>query len=107
MFLYLRQGITLTKNKLLVYRFALPLAGWGDGRLECFCQGIDIGYVVAVDGPGFGLFLGCARIAIDDNADAFPVWEEFFFDARELFPTKLYYFPISTPLHQRVRLQLY
>src|SRR5437660_1451924 len=86
-------------------RFALPLACCRNGFFESPGQAINVGYVIAVDRPGFGFLLWAARFAVRGNADALAIREELLFDARQVFPAHLDYFPVATALYQCLRLQ--
>ena len=90
---------------LFVNCFALPLACCRNGFFEGNGQAVNVGYIIAVDCPGFGFLLRTARFAVRDNADALAIREELLFDARQVFPSHLDYFPVATALYQGLRLQ--
>ena len=69
--------------------FALPLACCRNGFFEGHGQAINVGYIIAVDRPGFGFLLRAARFAVRGNADALAIREELLFDARQVFPAHL------------------
>src|SRR5579875_3171724 len=82
-------------SQSIVNCFAMPFAGGGDGLFERFRQGVEIGHVVAVDGPGLRFLAGCARPAIGGNADTLAVGEELLFDACQVNPCYGNDFPVA------------
>src|SRR5258708_4831428 len=100
-----RPGLTRRPFFLFMNCFALPLACYGNGFFEGPGQPVNVGYIIAVDRPGFGFLLRAARFAVYGNADALTIREELFFDTRQVFPAHLDYFPVATALYQGFWLQ--
>src|SRR5437879_10873994 len=85
---------------LVVNGFALPLACFRDRFLKGLCQFVNTGYIVAIDGPCLGFFLGCSRFTINCNADAFPVGEKFLFDTAYPVPGQFDHFSVTAAFDQ-------
>src|SRR5215469_14086875 len=91
--------------QLVVYRLAAPLARLRDGLLERLGQAINIGHVIPVDRPRLRFLLRRRRLAVDDDADTFPIGEKFLFDTGQVFPAYLDHFSVAAALYQGPRLQ--
>src|SRR6266699_1881681 len=90
---------------LFVNCFALPLACCRNGFFESPGQAVNVSYIIAVDRPDFSFLLQAIRFAVRGNADALAIREELLFDACQVFPAHLDYFPVATALYQCLRLQ--
>src|SRR6266699_6650435 len=90
---------------LFVNCFALPLACCRNGFFESPGQAVNVSYIIAVDRPDFSFLLQAARFAVRGNADALAIRKELLFDACQVFPAHLDYFPVATALYQCLRLQ--
>src|SRR5215471_3764029 len=94
-----RPGLTPRPFFLFMNDFALPLACLGNSFFEGTSQAINVGYIIAVDRPGFGFLLWTVRLAVCGNADALAVRKELLLDTRQVFPAYLDYFPVAAALH--------
>src|SRR5258708_12992109 len=96
-----RRRPRLTRRPFFLFMncFALPLACYGNGFFEGPGQAINVGYIIAVDRPGFGFLLRAARYAVCSNVDALAIREKLLFDACTVFPAPLNYLPVPAPFH--------